>query len=79
MPEIESFELTSYGNVKLKHRGGGEYETTREYYCVPASVIKKLVGASSPPDLKDFDKWLEDARPKDSLNPVSPSTFWDRK
>lgn len=82
MAEIDWFEVNSYGNVKIRPRRTNydRPETTYEYYGVPPKVIRKLIDASSSPDVKDFEKWIDDAKPKgDSTNAVQVSTFWDHR
>jgi hypothetical protein len=81
---ISFFEITSYGEVKIKvNKKGQQIEHT--FYSVPTSIIRKFINASKEPSLQDFEGWVNDARQKreakyksDSIGigPCDTSGFW---
>lgn len=78
MKEIKSFELDSWGNVKIKTRTQDDrVAVTHEYYNVPRDIIKWFINLSKAPDLKDFDDKIKAHHDKTNEKySITESTFW---
>jgi hypothetical protein len=75
MADIRNFKIETYGAVELT-TGSGGHDIVHKYWSVPKKVIRKLVNATKQPSIKDFEDWLDGAKPKDSPVGCYSSDWW---
>lgn len=80
---IEWFEVNSYGELKVKTRGGKyDHSIEHTYYNVPTEIIKKFINASTAPTTEDVNDWLNTYRSrqsKDNSGCCHSTNFWKSK
>lgn len=57
--EITGFEIKDCGSVKVRESHDG-HTVEHEYWCVPKKIALKLLNASKPPTVSEFDHWIHE-------------------